>query len=1662
MSRFASLARRAAACLYRRRRCEKHVRRAPVAGVCRCFEPLEERAMLSIGTDATVECLHVFYDSSTGDAATVEPLGSTSPTGLSPDEVRSAYGIDSIVLDGIEGTGAGQTIAIVVAYDNPKFVSSTDTSFATSDLALFDDYYGLDDPPSFTKLDQNGGTDYPEANTSWATEFALDVEWAHAIAPEANLVLVEADSAGLSDIFTAIDTARNLDGVSVVSMSFGLQEISNERGYDSYFATPAGHTGVTFVAASGDDGSPGLYPAYSPNVVAVGGTTLTARDGVYVSETAWSGSGGGQSRYEAQPAYQDGVQSSGYRQSPDVSFVAAPLTGVAVYDSYGQGSSRPWITVGGTSLSAPCWAGLIAIANQLRDAQGFSSLDGAAETLPALYSLSLTTYHDVTSGSNGGYSAAAGYDMVTGLGSPRADALIPALAAWGIDSTPQVSAVAAADVTTVGATRYTFTVTYADDVAIDVSSLDNSDICVTGPDGYAQSAAFVSVNVSTDGTPRVATYCITPPGGVWDSGDSGTYTIAIEADQVTDTEGAAVPAGTLGSFNASIGILFVDQRAAGLNTGTSWTDAYTDLQDALDAASASDQIWVAAGTYTPTSGNDRSQSFVLASGVALYGGFAGGETSLDQRDWTTNVTLLSGDIGAVGFTSDNSYHVVFASGVADAILDGFTISGGNASAASGNAGMGGGLLCLAGSTLTVANCTFASNSARYAGAGMSVDSSAPILVGCAFSRNAVAAGGTGGGMYSYHSTPSLTNVVFANNTATAYHGGGMFNYTSDATLTNVLFTGNVAVNGGGLYDYASSPTLTNVTFTGNTATGSGGALANASSSMPTLVNCILWDDTARNAAEIYNDATSARTVPYSIVAGGWTGTGNLGDDPLLDDDGRLTAGSPAIDAGKATGAPAVDLDNLTRPQDGDADGTAAYDLGAYEYDGAPVVTALVLNDVQLIDVDCGAAALTMTLTYNEPMATDATPTIAFNADLATTLTFVGGTWSSDMLQYTATYDVADADVEFFGIDIGVSGACDAHGTTQRAYTGTAAFTIDTQNPTITKVVVSDTLLTDGDLGAQFGLTLTYSETMDTSVEPTIRFTTDVGSSLRPVAGSWLDSTHYFQSYQLLDADVVRDGVGITVSGALETTTNPQAPHTSSDLFAINTKNLIVESIACSGSSTTNAASVLFVVTFSASAYGVDATDFQTRGLSGATVSSASGSGRGYRVTVAIGASSGTLHLDLIDDDSIVDTASVPLGGAGRGNGDFTAGQTYTVDRTAPSVVAFTKLDADPTSETTLHFAITFSEAVTGVDVSDFVVVAANLGSAAVVAVTGSGTSYMVSVNRGAGGGTLQLDLADDDSIVDTLGNPLGGTGEGNGYVSGPRYTIETAAATVGLYDAATATFYLASSNFSGAGVTSFAFGVAGAEFDVLTGDWDGDGTTAVGLYDPSTSTFYLTNASTTGSAEYTFGFGVAGDGWIPLVGDWNGDGAAGVGLYDPSSSLFYLTSALQTGFAEYTFGYGVPNGGWTPLVGDWNGNGTSDVGLYAPQSSLFYLTTTFATGYAQYTFGYGVPNGGWTPLVGDWDGNGAAGIGLYDATTSTFYLTDTLNQGFAEYTFGFGATAAGWQPLVGTWSSAAAAAAVDQVDLDSAGRQDSALDLTRWTTSASEAAQAVDLALLSL
>ncbi len=509
--------------------------------------------------------------------------GATAPPSyaFTPQQIRAAYGIDSISAGSLIGDGTGQTIAIVAPYDNPKLVSSTNASFFSSDLGQFDAYFGLPDPPSFRKLDQTGGTNYPAfapanpGGTGWAGEAALDVEWAHAIAPQANMVLVEANTPGITDFISAVVTAKNLPGVSVVSMSFGWTEAqisafggpTFETAMDTLFTTPAGHQGVTFVAATGNSGSAGNYPACSPNVLAVGGTTLSASYGSYAYETGWSSSAGGPSVCETEPSFQQMVQQSGWRETPDVAFDGDPNTGVAVYDSYDMGISSPWTMIGGTSLATPSWAGLIAIANQLRAGQGLGSLDGPTQTLPGLYALPPADFHDVTSGNNNGFSAGVGYDEVTGLGSPVANLLVPDLAALRPPS---------ASVTTPSSPQ-------TGNVTIAYSLTDaNSDVCTILVEYSVDGGATwkpATAGPGGDGT----TSLLSSPSGqphtfVWASGSDQVSADSVEV-RVTPADASAGTAGASGVFAVNNGQIFhltgpmSGAYQAGQNVAIGWTAA---------------------------------------------------------------------------------------------------------------------------------------------------------------------------------------------------------------------------------------------------------------------------------------------------------------------------------------------------------------------------------------------------------------------------------------------------------------------------------------------------------------------------------------------------------------------------------------------------------------------------------------------------------------------------------------------------------------------------------------------------------------------------------------------------------------------------------------------------------------------------------------------------------------------------------------------------------------------------------------------------------------------------------------------------------------------------------------------------------------------------------
>ena len=380
----------------------------------------------------------------------------------SPQAIRQAYHLTSLLNSGY--TGKGQSIVIIDSYGSPTI---------RQDLKVFDKGYGLPDPPSFRILAPLGTiaynpTLYPD-QVGWAYETTLDVEWSHAIAPDANIVLMtspvdETEGVqGLPEFLYLEKYAVSHNLGKIVSQSWAATENTLFTPGGRYifkqfndFYKQADQEGVTFFASAGDSGSSNVdingntypfptvgFPASSPYVTAVGGTSLYAKsNGTYRYETVWDevalsagAGGGGISQVFKEPDYQNdtlpaSVQSqlNGFRGIPDISYNADPLTGILIYESFT--SPAGYVLIGGTSEGSPQWAGIIAIADQMAGHPlGFLN--------SALYQIGNSTktgasFHDITIGNNGyngipGYDATPGWDLATGWGTPKASGLLPAL-----------------------------------------------------------------------------------------------------------------------------------------------------------------------------------------------------------------------------------------------------------------------------------------------------------------------------------------------------------------------------------------------------------------------------------------------------------------------------------------------------------------------------------------------------------------------------------------------------------------------------------------------------------------------------------------------------------------------------------------------------------------------------------------------------------------------------------------------------------------------------------------------------------------------------------------------------------------------------------------------------------------------------------------------------------------------------------------------------------------------------------------------------------------------------------------------------------------------------------------------------------------------------------
>ncbi|CAM2946810.1 putative Ig domain-containing protein [Janthinobacterium lividum] len=497
--------------------------------------------------------------------------GSSVVATYSPAQIRAAYDLPALPAAGTALTpaqaaqlGAGQTIYIVDAMHNPN---------AAAELAIFNQKFGL--PGCTTKAIATNATlplppapasgcefsvvyntpsstmtaTAPAYNSGWAMEIALDVQWAHATAPLARIVLIEAPDASINSLLGAVRLANQM-GPGVVSMSFGAAEGNWTASVDSAFTGK----NMSYLAATGDSGSGVSWPSVSSNVLAVGGTTLSYSGSGVRSETAWSGTGGGISAYTALPTYQTasvpGLTNLLRRNVADVAFNADPATGQYTAVMTPGSSTASWLSIGGTSLSTPQWAGLVAITNASRALQAKTALGlphsilyGQIASVPGTFA---SSFADITRGSNGTCSvctARVGYDPLGGLGTPNVKSLLAGLS--GMQTAPAAPVVAPASISGAAGKPLSFTVSAS----------------ASNPLSYTMLGAPAGMSIAATGVvswaaPTAGTYAVTMVAKDTVSGLSGQGVYAIVITPVAPpVVGAGAITGKVGTalaFNVSV------------------------------------------------------------------------------------------------------------------------------------------------------------------------------------------------------------------------------------------------------------------------------------------------------------------------------------------------------------------------------------------------------------------------------------------------------------------------------------------------------------------------------------------------------------------------------------------------------------------------------------------------------------------------------------------------------------------------------------------------------------------------------------------------------------------------------------------------------------------------------------------------------------------------------------------------------------------------------------------------------------------------------------------------------------------------------------------------------------------------------------------------------
>ncbi len=578
------------------------------------------------------------------DGGTATPFAGGVVATYTPAQVRAAYGLPALPATGAVPTaqqwaqmGAGQTIYIVAAYHNPN---------AAAELATFNQKFGLPACPakvlaSATALPlaapaANAGCELwvaysnasgglapaaPAYDSGWATEIALDLQWSHAIAPAARIVLIEAPDASVGALTAAVRLA-NAMGAGHVSMSFGAGEGSWASGLESAFTG----TRMSYLAATGDSGAGVMWPAASPGVLAVGGTSLTWSGTGSRTEVAWSGTGGGTSAYFGTPTYQQsglpGVGTVARRTVADVAMNADPSTGQYVAVISPGASTAQWLSAGGTSMSTPMWAGLMATAGALRAQAGQAALGRPHAVLYGSIGAQAANYAsaflDVTAGTHGTCStctARTGYDQLTGLGTPRASALLSLLSGATVAAPPPAVGSAAISGLAGQALSFTVSVTAANPVTYSLGG---------APAGMAVSSA----GVVSWATPVAGTYAVTVTARDTKTGLSGqgVYTVTVTAPTPPAVPGGTI-SGTAGkalSFSAaapSVNPLryALSGAPAGMAIGTdgtvTWASPVQGSYTVTVAATDTKTNLVGRGTYTVQIG--AAGSTVSSGGLSI-------------------------------------------------------------------------------------------------------------------------------------------------------------------------------------------------------------------------------------------------------------------------------------------------------------------------------------------------------------------------------------------------------------------------------------------------------------------------------------------------------------------------------------------------------------------------------------------------------------------------------------------------------------------------------------------------------------------------------------------------------------------------------------------------------------------------------------------------------------------------------------------------------------------------------------------------------------------------------------------------------------------------------------------------------------------------------------